>query len=389
MLRYDVIEAASLDRTPFPHIVSSDVLPPARRADLDRDFPDISITGFVAPDDYPAGDAFKELVADVTSPEFSELLGRKFGIDLASKPTLVTVRKWSEAAAGRPHTDGADKVVTALVYLNDDWDSQAGVCASCPPRTSTRPARARWTPRSAISWRSSAPTTPGTAISRSRASAASCRSRGASARRRSPASASATGNRAFSSGCSPSAPGTDFDRAPMRIPMAIVRIAASAACASSGRPRRGPTRRHRAGSGRLEARRDRRGSRTAWPYRPRSRAQPRPMLQAPLQLRLEAAPVRGVELLARHAVGEIVLAGEGLRRVVVVGVARAVAVLLHQLGRRVEDVLRAASGLPRLLGGAHGGAERLVGGVRFGRGGEVDRRPAPAPARPRAMPRKS
>jgi hypothetical protein len=126
MLRYDVIEAASLDRTPFPHIVSSDVLPPARRADLDRDFPDISITGFVAPDDYPAGDAFKELVADVTSPEFSELLGRKFGVDLASKPTLVTVRKWSEAAAGRPHTDGADKVVTALVYLNDDWDSRAG-----------------------------------------------------------------------------------------------------------------------------------------------------------------------------------------------------------------------------------------------------------------------
>ncbi len=132
MLRYDVVEAAPLERTPFPHIVSFDVLPEARRAELERDFPDISITGFVPPDDYPAGEAFNELVADVTSQELAELLGDKFGIDLASKPTLVTVRKWSESAAGRPHTDGADKLVTALVYLNREWAPQTGCLRILP-----------------------------------------------------------------------------------------------------------------------------------------------------------------------------------------------------------------------------------------------------------------
>ena len=132
MLRYDVVEAASLELTPFPHIVSSAVLPEARHAELERDFPDISITGFVPPDDYPAGEAFNELVADVTSLELAELLGDKFGIDLVSKPTLVTVRKWSENAAGRPHTDGADKLVTALVYLNREWAPQTGCLRILP-----------------------------------------------------------------------------------------------------------------------------------------------------------------------------------------------------------------------------------------------------------------
>lgn len=126
MLRYDVLEQATVDRTPFPHVISGDVLPEARRAELEKDFPDIPITGFVPPDEYPAGGAFQELVSDVTSKEFATMLGAKFGLDLASKPTLVTVRKWSEAAAGRPHTDGADKIVTALVYLNQEWASNEG-----------------------------------------------------------------------------------------------------------------------------------------------------------------------------------------------------------------------------------------------------------------------
>jgi SM-20-related protein len=140
MLRYDVVAAAPLDSTPFPHVVASDVLPQARRAELERAFPDISITGFVPPDEYPAGEAFDELVADVTSRDMAQVLGDKFGIDLVSKPTLVTVRKWSESAAGRPHTDGADKLVTALVYLNGEWASEAGCLRILPSQDINAPA---------------------------------------------------------------------------------------------------------------------------------------------------------------------------------------------------------------------------------------------------------
>ena len=57
-------------------------------------------------------------------------------------------------------------------------------------------------------------------------------------------------------------------------------------------------------------------------------------------LALEAAIGRIVEVLAAHLLRKIVLAGKGIGLVVIVLVALAVALFLHQLGRRVEDVLR-------------------------------------------------
>src|SRR5262245_14453338 len=85
----------------------------------------------------------------------------------------------------------------------------------------------------------------------------------------------------------------------------------------------------------------------------------RPILQALSNLALEAALGRIVEPLAAERLREVVLSGEGVARIVVVVVACAVALRLHQPGGRVEDVLgrqqRAA-----LLGGGHGGAKGLI-----------------------------
>src|SRR5689334_3772396 len=84
-------------------------------------------------------------------------------------------------------------------------------------------------------------------------------------------------------------------------------------------------------------------------------AQLRPVFEPLPDLALEATLGRIVELVTAERLGEVVLAREGLLGVVVVGVAAAVALGLHQLGRRVEDVLgrqqRAA-----LLGDLPGGA---------------------------------
>src|SRR5580704_10299082 len=68
-------------------------------------------------------------------------------------------------------------------------------------------------------------------------------------------------------------------------------------------------------------------------------AELRPILQALPDLAFEAALRRVVEALPSQRLGEIVLAGKRLRRVVIVFVALAVAFALHELGRRVEDVL--------------------------------------------------
>src|SRR5215475_6626502 len=80
-------------------------------------------------------------------------------------------------------------------------------------------------------------------------------------------------------------------------------------------------------------------------------AQLGPIVEALSDLALKAALRRIVKLLPSERFGEIVLARKRFRRVVVVLVAGAVAFLLHQLGRRIEDVLRRQE-RARLLGDA-------------------------------------
>src|SRR5690349_14778105 len=95
-----------------------------------------------------------------------------------------------------------------------------------------------------------------------------------------------------------------------------------------------------------------------------------PVFEALQDLAFEAALDRLVEFLAGHAVGEVVLAREAVLGIVVVLVAAAVADLLHQLGRGIEDVHRRRQRAV-LPGRALGGAERRVAGVRFRRRAEV------------------
>src|SRR3954469_18751928 len=64
-----------------------------------------------------------------------------------------------------------------------------------------------------------------------------------------------------------------------------------------------------------------------------------PVVQALPDLALEPALRRIIERLAAEFFREIVLAGERLLLVVVVGIAAAVSFRLHQIGRRIEDVL--------------------------------------------------
>ena len=67
--------------------------------------------------------SFKALLEEVRSEPFARAIGDKLGINLIGKPSWVTVRKWSALKDGRPHTDGADKLASALIYLNHEGGS--------------------------------------------------------------------------------------------------------------------------------------------------------------------------------------------------------------------------------------------------------------------------
>ncbi|MDI7774792.1 2OG-Fe(II) oxygenase [Asticcacaulis sp. EMRT-3] len=123
MLRYDAIEATPASDYPFRNLIGADILPPEMEDDIARDFPQINKTGFMRPEDFPMGPSFRALLEEVRGPEFARAVGAKLGVNLVDKPSWVTVRKWSALKDGRAHTDGADKLASALIYLNRDGAS--------------------------------------------------------------------------------------------------------------------------------------------------------------------------------------------------------------------------------------------------------------------------
>lgn len=70
--------------------------------------------------------ALKSLLDELTSDDFARRLGEKLNADIVGKPTMVTIRGRVEAKDGSIHTDSLDKIVTLLVYLNDEWTLPGG-----------------------------------------------------------------------------------------------------------------------------------------------------------------------------------------------------------------------------------------------------------------------
>lgn len=114
---------------PFAFIVASEQLPADAADALARDFPRYPSAGFFPHDPADCGPAVNRLVAELTSPAFGDAVGELLGIEgLGSKPSLVTLCRLLNLRHGTIHTDSRSKIVTALVYLNQDWPAISGGC---------------------------------------------------------------------------------------------------------------------------------------------------------------------------------------------------------------------------------------------------------------------
>ena len=116
-------------REPFPLLVAHGQLPADEVQALADDFPRYGSAGFFpsAPED--CGPSVRALVDAITAPAFADALGAQLGVEgLGSYPTLVTLCQSLNKRHGTIHTDSRSKVVTALVYLNEDWPDTSGGC---------------------------------------------------------------------------------------------------------------------------------------------------------------------------------------------------------------------------------------------------------------------
>ena len=72
----------------------------------------------------------------IQGPEFTRAVERKLGVDLKGRPTMVTARGVSAARDGQIHTDSRTKLITVLIYMNNEWEAKTG-----PPAPAARAGR--------------------------------------------------------------------------------------------------------------------------------------------------------------------------------------------------------------------------------------------------------
>ncbi len=126
ILNTDAIRAAQVGHAPYDFFMGTGSLNKDAIPALQESFPDIRQTGFHPLEQMEVKGAFKQLIEEIESPDFTAAVSDTLGVDLRPYPQLITIRKVSAAHEGRIHCDSESKIATCLIYMNDTWDSPEG-----------------------------------------------------------------------------------------------------------------------------------------------------------------------------------------------------------------------------------------------------------------------
>lgn len=126
-LDIDKFRHVEATRTPFefvtvPAFVSGEAL-----TAVNGDFPKMDRAGNFQLEKLSYGPHFNAFVEQIKGDEFRQAVEEKFAMNLKGLKHLVTVRGFAEKSDGNIHTDVPSKVITALIYLNEKWDSTGGM----------------------------------------------------------------------------------------------------------------------------------------------------------------------------------------------------------------------------------------------------------------------
>lgn len=126
MLQISALEETKLESSPFEHVVVKDFIDKDAISEINRDYPEIHDPKNFQLDDLSFGPGFEQFLTELQSDEVREAVERKFGVDLSGKPSQITVRGLCEASDGKIHTDSRTKIISALVYFNEEWTHEGG-----------------------------------------------------------------------------------------------------------------------------------------------------------------------------------------------------------------------------------------------------------------------
>jgi hypothetical protein len=125
-LEYRRFEETPLVREPFSYLIVPGFVLPEALPVIAADFPDIPRAGSYPTSGLTIAGHFKNLLEELNGARFREAIERKFEIDLARRPLMVSIRGQLRRKDGAIHTDSKTKLITVLLYLNEAWEAEGG-----------------------------------------------------------------------------------------------------------------------------------------------------------------------------------------------------------------------------------------------------------------------
>ena len=126
LLDLERLRATPLCRDPFDFVIVDNFVRAEHLPTVIADFPPVRQHGSFPLGVLSVGAAFGRFAAELEAEDLRQAIEEKFAIDLAGRPTMITVRGQSDGKDGRIHTDSPTKLITLLLYLNPVWEEAGG-----------------------------------------------------------------------------------------------------------------------------------------------------------------------------------------------------------------------------------------------------------------------
>jgi hypothetical protein len=126
LINLAALEATPVTSEPFPYLIVSNFIKPEAIDAVEADYPVVDKPGSFPLPTLKYGQKFNQLIDEITGAEMTDIIAKKFAIDLSDKPTMVTVRGQCRPSDGQIHTDSKTKLITVLIYMNSKWEKPGG-----------------------------------------------------------------------------------------------------------------------------------------------------------------------------------------------------------------------------------------------------------------------
>ncbi|MDX2202294.1 MAG: 2OG-Fe(II) oxygenase [Hyphomicrobiaceae bacterium] len=125
-LDIDRLRKAKVEKDPYEYTIIPNLVSKETVDRVNDSFPSIPSGGSFPIESLTTDMLIKDVIADLDSREFEEVIEEKFGVELAGRPKMYSLRGHTRAKDGQIHTDSKDKIITVLLYLNREWPEKLG-----------------------------------------------------------------------------------------------------------------------------------------------------------------------------------------------------------------------------------------------------------------------